>query len=71
MSDGTATRTKSGIFVLAPIHGPTGERIAEVQAEFDPKLARLGPPHVTLAGSSGMGPILAGTPVEQLARLGL
>ena len=52
MSDGVATRTKSGIFVLAPIHGPTGERIADVQAEFDPKLARLGPPHVTLAGSS-------------------
>ena len=66
MSDGAATRTKSGIFVLAPIHGPTGERIAEVQAEFDPKLARLGPPHVTLAGSSGMGPILASTPVDEL-----
>lgn len=66
MSDGGATRTKSGIFILAPIHGPTGQRIAEVQAEYDPKLARLGPPHVTLAGSSGMGPILARTPVEEL-----
>jgi len=66
VSDGVATRTKSGIFILAPIHGPTGERIAEVQAEFDPKLARMGPPHVTLAGSSGMGPIMARTPVEEL-----
>jgi len=66
MSDGVATRTKSGIFILAPIRGPTGERIAEVQAEFDPKLARLGPPHVTLAGSSGMGPILASTTPEEL-----
>ena len=66
MSDGVATRTKSGIFVLAPIHGPAGARIAEVQAEFDPKLARLGPPHVTLAGSSGMGPILSATPVDEL-----
>lgn len=65
MSDG-ATRAKSGIFILAPIHGPTGERIAQVQSEYDPKLARLGPPHVTLAGSSGMGPILARTPVEEL-----
>ena len=51
------TRTKSGIFILAPINGPVGERIAQVQAEYDPQLARLGPPHVTLAGSSGMGPI--------------
>jgi 2'-5' RNA ligase len=66
VSDGAATRAKSGIFILAPIHGPTGERIAEVQSEYDPKLARLGPPHVTLAGSSGMGPILARTPVEEL-----
>jgi len=66
VSDGVATRTKSGIFILAPIHGPAGERIAQVQAEFDPKLARLGPPHVTLAGSSGMGPIMPRTPVEEL-----
>jgi 2'-5' RNA ligase len=66
VSDGVATRTKSGIFILAPIHGPTGERIAEVQAEYDPRLARLGPPHVTLAGSSGMGPILARTTLEEL-----
>lgn len=66
MSEGVATRAKSGIFILAPIHGPAGERIAEVQAEFDPKLARLGPPHVTLAGSSGMGPIMARTPVDEL-----
>ena len=66
MSDGVATRTKSGIFILAPIHGPAGERIADVQAEFDPKLARLGPPHVTLAGSSGMGPILARTTADEL-----
>lgn len=66
MSDGVATRAKSGIFILAPIHGPSGERIAAVQAEFDPKLARLGPPHVTIAGSSGMGPIMARTSVEEL-----
>jgi 2'-5' RNA ligase len=66
VSDGTATRTKSGIFILAPINGPAGERIAQVQAEFDPKLARLGPPHVTLAGSSGMGPIFPRTTPDEL-----
>ena len=66
MSDDVVTRTKSGIFILAPIHGPAGDRIAKVQAEFDPRLARLGAPHVTLAGSSGMGPIFARTTPEEL-----
>lgn len=59
-------RTKSGIFILAPLCGAVGERIAEVQAEYDPRLARLGPPHVTLAGSSGVGPIAANTSPEEL-----
>ena len=69
--DGVSTRTKSGIFVIASIRGPVGERIAKVQAEYDPRLTRLGPPHVTLAGSSGMGPIAADTPVAELRdRLG-
>ena len=59
-------RTKSGIFIIATITGPVGERIAAVQAAYDPRLTRLGPPHVTLAGSSGMGPIAADTPVDEL-----
>jgi len=61
-----ASRVKSGIFVIAPITGPVGERIAEIQATYDPRLARLGPPHVTLAGSSGMGPIAAELSIEEL-----
>jgi 2'-5' RNA ligase len=61
-----ATRTKSGIFIIAPIVGPTGVRIAEVQATYDPRLARLGPPHVTLAGSSGIGPIAADITIDEL-----
>jgi 2'-5' RNA ligase len=66
-----ASRTKSGIFVFADITGPVGERIAALQRHHDPRLARLGPPHVTLAGSSGMGPIAPDTTVEELrARLG-
>jgi 2'-5' RNA ligase len=59
-------RAKSGIFIIAPIVGPEGDRIAELQTTYDPRLARLGPPHVTLAGSSGMGPIAADIPVEEL-----
>jgi 2'-5' RNA ligase len=66
VSEDAPSRTKSGIFILAPIRGPVGDRIAAVQAEFDPKLARLGPPHVTLAGSSGIGPIAPGTTADEL-----
>jgi 2'-5' RNA ligase len=43
-----------------------GERIAALQRTYDPRLARLGPPHVTLTGSSGMGPIAADTTIDEL-----
>jgi 2'-5' RNA ligase len=55
-----------GIFVLSEIGGVLGERIRDVQRRFDPKLARETPPHVTLAGSSGVGPIVPSTPVERI-----
>lgn len=61
-----ANRIKSGIFVIAPIGGDVGARIAEVQATYDPRVTRLGPPHITLAGSSGMGPIAADHTVDEL-----
>jgi 2'-5' RNA ligase len=53
-----------GIFVLATLGGEAGARIAELQARYDPKLARESPPHVTLVGSSGVGPIVPDTPRE-------
>jgi 2'-5' RNA ligase len=65
-----ASRVKSGIFVIAPIGGDLGARIAEAQAKYDPRLARLGPPHITLAGSSGIGPIAADLTIDEL-RAGL
>jgi len=58
----------AGIFVLAPIAGPTAVKIQQLQARFDPKLAAAYPPHITLAGSSGVGPIRADTPVEAIRR---
>jgi 2'-5' RNA ligase len=62
---------KSGIFIIAPITGAVGARIALVQTEHDPRILKLGPPHVTLAGSSGIGPIASDTSIEELAeRLG-
>jgi 2'-5' RNA ligase len=61
------TRVKSGIFVFATIGGDVGVRIAALQRRYDPRLAALDQaPHVTLAGSSGMGPIAADTTREEL-----
>ena len=63
------TRAKSGIFVIAPIGGDVGARIAELQRQYDPRLGALGQaPHVTLVGSSGMGPIAPDTTREELSR---
>ena len=56
----------NGVFLLAPLGGAAGERIAAVQREFDPKLASESPPHVTLIGSSGTGPIDPGVSPDAL-----
>jgi 2'-5' RNA ligase len=57
---------KSGIFIIAPISGPVGDRIAALQEEHDPRILKLGQPHVTVAGSSGMGPIAPTTTSAEL-----
>jgi 2'-5' RNA ligase len=56
----------NGIFVLAMLSGEAGATIRAVQQRFDPKLARESPPHVTLAGSSGVGPIVPSTPAARI-----
>jgi 2'-5' RNA ligase len=58
----------AGIFVLAPIVGPAAAAIHQIQSQYDPKLAAASPPHITLAGSSGVGPIRAGTSIDELRR---
>jgi 2'-5' RNA ligase len=55
---------KSGIVLLAELTGPVADRIHEIQAKYDPRMAAELPPHITLTGSSGMGPIAATTPLE-------
>lgn len=59
-------RPGTGIYVVAPLQPSLAEQIAEVQRRFDPKLARMMPPHITLVGSSGAGPIAPNTSVAQL-----
>lgn len=56
----------AGIFVIVELTGALAEQVAAIQREHDPRLAALWPPHVTLIGSSGAGPILADTPVDEL-----
>jgi 2'-5' RNA ligase len=57
---------RSGIIIIAPLESPLRERILALQEQFDPKLAALQPPHVTITGSSGMGPISTRTTLDEL-----
>ena len=57
---------KAGIFVVAELADPVREQILEVQRWADPRLAAGTPPHVTMVGSSGVGPLPLGTSVALL-----
>ena len=56
----------NGIFIIASIGEVATDRIAAIQREFDPKLAATSPPHLTIAGSSGVGPMVPTTPVAEI-----
>jgi len=56
----------NGIFITAELTGPVGAQVRELQRRFDPKLANELPPHITLLGSSGAGPIAPDTPMATL-----
>lgn len=56
----------NGIFIIAEVDGAIGERLHALQLRFDPKLANESPPHVTVLGSSGAGPIAPDTPIATL-----
>jgi 2'-5' RNA ligase len=51
---------------MSELRGPLAERVLELQRRFDPRMARELPPHVTIAGSSGMGPIHPSTTDDQV-----
>lgn len=48
---------KPGIIVMSELHGELAARVHQIQQRFDPRMAAELPPHITIAGSSGMGPI--------------
>lgn len=56
----------NGIFVLAELPGEIADRIREINERYDPRLARYRPPHITLTGSSGAGPIPPSVTVDEI-----
>jgi 2'-5' RNA ligase len=56
----------NGIFILAELPADVGDRVREINERYDPKLSRYKPPHITLAGSSGVGPIAPSVGVDAL-----
>lgn len=57
---------KNGIFILVNLQDELAEQVHAIQRKYDPRLANFAPPHFTLIGSSGAGPIFADTPLERL-----
>lgn len=56
-----------GIYIVLDLRdAPAAEAIAALQRDLDPKLARMGLPHVTLTGSSGLGILPTGFPLDRL-----
>jgi 2'-5' RNA ligase len=56
--------TPSGIFILGELSGPVADQIQAIVERHDPKLARSHRPHITMVGSSGLGPMAADTSVD-------
>ena len=56
----------NGIFILAELPREVADRVREINERYDPKLARYKPPHLTLTGSSGAGPIPASVSVDEI-----
>jgi 2'-5' RNA ligase len=56
----------NGIFILAELPPEIADQVRAINERYDPKLSRYKPPHLTLAGSSGAGPIPPSTNVEEM-----
>lgn len=51
---------------MSELTGPVAERIHEINARFDRKLANARRPHVTITGSSGAGPLPPSLDINEL-----
>ena len=57
---------KPGIIVMSELRGAVADRLLEIQRRYDPRMAAELPPHITITGSSGMGPISPDTTDDEL-----
>jgi 2'-5' RNA ligase len=56
----------NGIFILAELPSEIANQVRAINERYDPKLSRYKPPHLTIAGSSGAGPIPPSVSVEEM-----
>ena len=56
----------AGIFIISELEGALREQVLAIQRRHDPKLANSAPPHVTITGSSGVGPLPMDVSVTRL-----
>lgn len=56
----------NGIFILAELPAEVADRIRAINERYDTRLSRYKPPHLTLTGSSGAGPIPPSVSVEEM-----
>ena len=57
---------KPGVIVMTELHGPVADRLRDIQQAYDPRMAAELPPHITITGSSGMGPFPPETTDDEL-----
>jgi 2'-5' RNA ligase len=57
---------KPGVIIMSELRGELAARVQELQQQFDPRMAAELPPHITITGSSGMGPIAPATSDDEL-----
>lgn len=51
---------------MSELRGEIAARVLDIQRRFDPRMAAELPPHLTITGSSGMGPISPETTDEEI-----
>jgi 2'-5' RNA ligase len=56
----------NGIFILAELPAEIADRVREINERYDPRLSRYKPPHLTLTGSSGAGPLPPSVSVDEM-----
>jgi 2'-5' RNA ligase len=56
----------NGIFILAELPADIADRVRAINERYDLKLSRYKPPHLTITGSSGAGPIPPSVSVEEM-----